>query len=141
MAVQTVVPNSKGRIVARFDGRCYSGQYSTNGTRFTASSQDFSIKVFDTEDDGNWKQLKHIRANQGRWTLTDTTLSPNERHIAFSSIIPIITVASIDAESSGDSRPNATRTINVSANDDVDEFGVWRVLHRLTSALTWFESP
>lgn len=41
--------------------------------------QGSQIRIYDVES--GWKVQKNIRARSLRWTITDTSLSPNQRHL------------------------------------------------------------
>lgn len=43
------------------------------------SIQDSDIKIYDV--DNGWKVKKNIRARSLRWTITDTSLSPDQRFL------------------------------------------------------------
>lgn len=46
--------------------------------------QGSQIKIYDV--DSGWKVQKNIYAKSLRWTITDTSLSPDQRHLVSSSI-------------------------------------------------------
>ncbi|KAE8209723.1 hypothetical protein CF327_g6328 [Tilletia walkeri] len=105
------VPNSAGVEVARYDDRCYCGQYSEDSTFFYSCTKNFMLHMYDTTRAqppppaghglaqryrANGSQLtslrtiKSIKCRGGDWTITDANLSPDNRFMIYSSISPYI---------------------------------------------------
>lgn len=92
---QHYIPNQRlGHTMAQFDSRAYSGQFSQDGKFFYTCCQDFTIHLFETQDPHKFSEYKVIPAHIGRWTITDASLSADNRFVAYSSITPIVHVAS-----------------------------------------------
>ncbi|KAJ7292730.1 WD40 repeat-like protein [Mycena rebaudengoi] len=99
-----LIPNSNGTAVAEYDANVYTAQYSGDSSFFYTCSQDFRLNIFDTtvpavarergirqssSDDylkTNMKVINSIRAQPGRWTVTDANLSPDNERLIYSSI-------------------------------------------------------
>ena len=84
------VPKPNGRTLKSFESRTYSGQYSGDGTFFYATTQDFTVHIYDTSDNDNWRTYDSVHAEFGRWTLTDAVMSSDNELLAYSSITPIV---------------------------------------------------
>ncbi|KAL0391068.1 UNVERIFIED_CONTAM: LEC14B protein [Sesamum calycinum] len=71
-------------------GRFSSGdcRHVLNGSLFVAAFQGSQIRIYDV--DGGWKVQKNILARSLRWTITDTSLSPDQRYLVYASMSPII---------------------------------------------------
>lgn len=66
--------------------RAYIGQYSADGKFFIAAFQDRRVRLYDTER--KWRIRKDVTTRMTRWTITDTTLSPDQKFLVYSSISP-----------------------------------------------------
>lgn len=89
-----LVPNSPGALVAQYDDKVYSGQFSLDASIFYSCTQDHNIWVYDANSTGDkatdhvsghqsrMKILNRVRGIYGNWTVTDSHLSPdNERFV------------------------------------------------------------
>ncbi|KAF9245903.1 WD40 repeat-like protein [Melanogaster broomeanus] len=101
-----LIPNSNGTAVASHGANLYVGQYSKDSSFYYTCSQDFRLHVYDMtsppakyvkrsrnvlrgttlydesehDHESTLKVLKTIQGHPGRWTITDSHLSPdNER--------------------------------------------------------------
>lgn len=59
--------------------------------------------MYDTSNPYNWKYYKTAIYPYGRWTITDASLSPDNKFLAYSSIRSIVCLASTDPTLSDDS--------------------------------------
>ncbi|XP_020550232.1 LEC14B protein-like isoform X1 [Sesamum indicum] len=75
-------------VVDQMSTRAYVSQFSADGSLFVAAFQGSQIRIYDV--DGGWKVQKNIRARSLRWTITDTSLSPDQRRLVYASMSPII---------------------------------------------------
>ncbi len=50
------------------------------------------IRMYDVH--GGWRLLKDVHARNLRWTVTDTTLSSDQRFLLYSSITPVVHLVS-----------------------------------------------
>jgi DDB1- and CUL4-associated factor 11 len=86
LAVQPLIPSSKADLIINLNARCYSGQFSEDGSFFFACGQDFKVRMYDTSNPYDWKYYKTVHYYGGQWTITDASLSPDNKHLAYSSI-------------------------------------------------------
>ena len=92
-----MIPGSVTDKIISFDGtRCYSGQFSDDGNFFFSCSQDFKVRMYDTSNPFEWKYYKTVAYPFGYWTITDATLSPDNRFLAYSSMRNLVCLASTD---------------------------------------------
>ena len=82
-----------------FDSRCYSGQFSRDGNFFFACAQDYSVHMYDTSNPFQWKNYKTAYYPNGKWTITDATLSPDNQILAYSSIASTVYAVDTSPES------------------------------------------
>jgi len=92
--LKSMVPSTNADFIAHYDRRSYSGQFSEDGNFFYSCSQDFRVRMYDTSNPYQWKYYKTVDYIGGRWTITDATLSPDNRHLAYSSITTRVCLAS-----------------------------------------------
>ncbi|KAJ2998170.1 hypothetical protein HDV02_004762 [Globomyces sp. JEL0801] len=81
----------------QFQYHVYSCQFSTNGNYCYVATQDHSIAFYDTSDLTFRPSIK-FKASRGRWTITDHAISPDNRFIAYSSLVPYINLAQISED-------------------------------------------
>jgi len=101
---QTLIPTSKADLIVNLNARCYSGQFSEDGSFFFACGQDFKVRMYDTSNPYDWKYYKTVHYYGGQWTITDATLSPDNRNLAYSSIRSQVCLA--NTEQGDDSEPH-----------------------------------
>ncbi|ONH93728.1 hypothetical protein PRUPE_8G249600 [Prunus persica] len=66
-------------LVDHMPSRAYVSQFSADGSLFIAAFQDSQIRIYNV--DKGWKIQKNIHAKTMRWTVTDTSLSPDQHHL------------------------------------------------------------
>ncbi|KAG0135977.1 WD40-repeat-containing domain protein [Tuber indicum] len=98
LVAQLMVPSTNADFIVHYDTRSYSGQFSEDGNFFYSCSQDFRVRMYDTSNPYQWKYYKTVDYIGGRWTITDATLSPDNRHLAYSSITTRVCLASTAPE-------------------------------------------
>lgn len=96
LASQELIPSSKADMIVNLDARCYSGQFSEDGSFFFACGQDFKVRMYDTSNPYDWSYYKTVHYYGGQWTITDASLSPDNRHLAYSSIRSQVCLAPTD---------------------------------------------
>lgn len=96
LASQDLIPGSKADLIVNLNARCYSGQFSEDGSFFFACGQDFKVRMYDTSNPYDWKYYKTVHYYGGQWTITDASLSPNNKLLAYSSIRSQICLANTD---------------------------------------------
>jgi WD repeat-containing protein 23 len=65
--------------------------------------------LYDTQR--NWQLRKDVTTRMTRWTITDTTLSPDQRLLVYASISPVAFVVNVG--SSGDPVSSCSYTVYV----------------------------
>ncbi|KAK1003335.1 hypothetical protein LTR54_007849 [Friedmanniomyces endolithicus] len=104
LASQDLIPRSKADLIVNLNARCYSGQFSEDGSFFFACGQDFKVRMYDTSNPYDWKYYKTVHYYGGQWTITDASLSPDNKFLAYSSIRSQICLA--NTEQGDDSEPH-----------------------------------
>lgn len=80
-------------LVDQMSSRAYVSQFSNDGSLFVAGFQGSDIRVYDV--DRGWKLQKHILAKSLRWTVTDTSLSPDQQYLVYASMSPIVHIVDV----------------------------------------------
>lgn len=97
-----MIPSSTADTIIHYDAPVYSGQFSDDGNFFYAAVKDFRVRMYDTSNPYHWKYYKTVLMPQGRWTLTDASLSPDNKSCAYSSICNLVCLAPTDPNDAGD---------------------------------------
>lgn len=97
-----MIPGSPADKIIHYDSRSYSGQFSDDGNFFFCCAQDFKVRMYDTSNPYEWKYYKTVEYPYGQWTITDATLSPDNRHLVYSSIRSQAYLAPTDPEDDSD---------------------------------------
>ena len=58
--------------------------------------------MYDTSNPYNWKYYKTVVYPYGQWTITDASLSPDNKLLAYSSITSTVCLARTDPEETGE---------------------------------------
>ncbi|GER26515.1 transducin family protein / WD-40 repeat family protein, partial [Striga asiatica] len=87
------LPVNGPSIVDHMVSRAYVSQFSADGSLFVAAFQGSEIRIYDVEK--GWKVRKNVLARNLRWTITDTSLSPDQRHLVYASMSPIVHIVDI----------------------------------------------
>lgn len=58
--------------------------------------------MYDTSNPYSWKYYKTVDYPYGQWTITDASLSPDNKYLAYSSIRSVVCLAPTDPNESGD---------------------------------------
>ncbi|KAJ5780462.1 hypothetical protein N7457_005622 [Penicillium paradoxum] len=95
---QGLIPSSVADRIIHFETRSYSGQFSDDGNFFFCCAQDFKVRMYDTSNPYDWKYYKTVDYPFGQWTITDATLSPDNRFLVYSSIRSQAYMTSTDPE-------------------------------------------
>lgn len=109
------------------DSRAYVSQFSDDGSLLIAGFQGSDIRVYDV--DNYWKVQKNIIAKSLHWTITDTSLSPNKRHLAYASMSATVHIVDLGS-SMKESRANVTEVhdgLDFSAVGEEEAFGIFSV--------------
>uniref|UniRef100_A0A5B6YVN8 LEC14B homolog n=1 Tax=Davidia involucrata TaxID=16924 RepID=A0A5B6YVN8_DAVIN len=122
------LPISSPSRVDQMDSRAYISQFSADGSLFVAGFQESRIRVYNV--DAGWKVQKDIQARSLRWTITDTTLSPDQRFLVYASISPVVHIVHVGSAAT-ESLANITEIhdgLVFSDDDDGDySFGIFSV--------------
>ena len=89
-------------MIIQYDRRCYSGQFSDDGNFYFTCSQDFRVRMYDTSNPYEWKYYKSLPFDDGQWTISDATLSPDNKKLAYSSLKAVVNLASTDPTDQSD---------------------------------------
>ncbi|KAF8665431.1 hypothetical protein AX16_000450 [Volvariella volvacea WC 439] len=136
-----LVPNSNGITVSEYDSNIYTGQFSADSSFYYTCSQDFRLHIFDTNSsphpsefrtqsqyrsgmgfESYMKVMKSIIGHPGRWTITDANLSPDNQRIIYSSITPVVYMATtLD----GSTTQTPIRFTDRRRDDYWESFGIW----------------
>ena len=88
--------------IIHYDSRAYSGQFSDDGNFFFSCTQNFKVRMYDTSNPYEWRYYKTVDYPFGQWIITDASLSPDNRWLAYSSIRHVVCLASTDPSDSSD---------------------------------------
>ncbi|CAM8972388.1 unnamed protein product [Rhodiola kirilowii] len=113
-------------FIDRIKSRAYISQFSVDGSLFTTAFQGSFIRIYDVER--GWKVHKDVLARGLRWTITDTSLSPDQRYLVYASMSPIVHIVNITS-GSAESVANVTDVhdgLDFSV-DEEDDFSIFSV--------------
>ncbi|KAL4805543.1 WD40-repeat-containing domain protein [Aspergillus unguis] len=99
---QGLIPGTTADKIIHYDDKCYSGQFSDDGNFFFSCAQDFKVRMYDTSNPHEWKYYKTVEYPFGSWTISDATLSPDNRYLAYSSLRELVCLAPTDPADSSD---------------------------------------
>ncbi|XP_072954462.1 LEC14B homolog [Typha angustifolia] len=99
------VPHKGPCCVDSMDSEAYVSQFSLDGSLFVAGFRGSQIKIYDVVN--GWKVQKDISARSLRWTITDTSLSPDQRYLVYSSLSPVVHLVNVQ-NAAKESRANVT---------------------------------
>jgi len=134
LIAQSLIPSTPVDTIIHYDDRCYSGQFSDDGNFFFSCAQDFKVRMYDTSNPYDWKYYKTVDYHGGQWTITDASLSPDNRFLAYSSIRQIVCLASTDP--TDDSEPYMLDFSNLGRGQGTPRprrgwgyghFGIWSI--------------
>lgn len=97
-----MIPSSNPDIIVNYDEPVYSGQFSDDGNFFFSCVKDFRVRMYDTSNPYKWRYYKTVDYPFGEWTLTDATLTPDNKYLAYTSIQPKVCLAPTDPNDVGD---------------------------------------
>ncbi|KAI9885657.1 MAG: hypothetical protein M1823_002526 [Watsoniomyces obsoletus] len=99
--VQKMIPSSAADMVIKYPSNCYSGQFSDDGNIFFCCAKDFRVRMYDTSNPYRWKYYKTVHCPHGQWAITDGSLSPDNRFLAFTLMSPNVALVSTDPNDDG----------------------------------------
>ncbi|KAK3138798.1 hypothetical protein QOZ80_5AG0373540 [Eleusine coracana subsp. coracana] len=122
------IPKYGPELLDRMDSHAYVSQFSADGTLFVSGFQGSYIRIYDV--DRGWIVHKDIHARSLRWTISDVSLSPDQRYLVYSSLAPIIHIVNVGS-SARESYANVTDIhdeLDFSQHEDVQySFGIFSV--------------
>jgi WD repeat-containing protein 23 len=99
---QQLIPGTPADTIINYEAPVYSGQFSDDGNFFYSCVKDFNVRMYDTSNPYDWKYYKTVFYPFGHWTLTDASLSPDNKWLAYTSISPEVCLAPTDPNDTGD---------------------------------------
>jgi DDB1- and CUL4-associated factor 11 len=121
LMAQTLIPTTDPDMIIRYDRSVFSGQFSDDGNFFFSVVQDFTVRMYDTSNPYNWRHYKSVDYPFGSWTLTDASLSPDNKWLAYTSITPRVCLAPTDPNDTGD-----PYSLDLSGSEQAARAGGWR---------------
>ncbi|KAM0948566.1 putative transcription factor WD40-like family [Dioscorea sansibarensis] len=112
--------------VDRMDSRPYVSQFSADGSLLVVGLQGSRIKIYDV--DKGCALHKDIVSRSLQWTITDTSLSPDQRFLVYSSMSPVLHIVNVGtATTESHANINEIHENLVLSADDDDPFGIFSV--------------
>ncbi|KAH6648775.1 WD40-repeat-containing domain protein [Truncatella angustata] len=102
LVAQSLLPTTDAEMQINYDEPVYSGQFSDDGNFFYSCVKDFKVRMYDTSNPYNWRHYKTVAFPGGSWTLTDASLSPDNKWLAYTSIESRVCLAPTDPNDTGD---------------------------------------
>lgn len=127
---QEMLPSSNADTIINYDDPVYSGQFSDDGNFFFAVTKDFKVRMYDTSNPYNWRYYKTVVYPYGQWTLTDASLSPDNKYLAYTSIRSTVCLAPTDPNDMGDPynlELGEPRTAQNPRFERRGSFGIWSI--------------
>ncbi|KAL5782413.1 hypothetical protein ACOSP7_007442 [Xanthoceras sorbifolium] len=115
------------RSVDQMKSRVYVSQFSADGSLFVAGCQGSHIRIYNV--DKKWQIQKNIQAKSLGWTITDTSISPDQRFLVYASISPVVHIVNVGSATT-ESVANITEIhdgLDFSVDGDDEEFGIFSV--------------
>lgn len=97
-----MIPSTNADMIVHYDEPVYSGQFSDDGNFFFSANKDYKVRMYDTSNPYKWRYYKTVEYPFGQWTLTDASLSPDNRYLAYTSIRSQVCLAPTDPNDTGD---------------------------------------
>jgi DDB1- and CUL4-associated factor 11 len=119
---QGLIPVTKPEMIINFDACVFSGQFSDDGNFFYACGKDFKVRMYDTSNPHAWRHYKTVSYPGGQWTLTDGSLSRDNRWLAYTSISSIVCLAPTNPDDHGE-----PYTMNLRRGTRMPDYGIWSV--------------
>jgi DDB1- and CUL4-associated factor 11 len=97
-----MIPSSNADMIIHYNQPVYSGQFSDDGNFFFSANKDYHVRMYDTSNPYKWRYYKTVEYPFGQWTLTDASLSPDNKYLAYTSIRSTVCLAPTDPNDQGD---------------------------------------
>ncbi|KAK6820696.1 LEC14B protein [Apiospora arundinis] len=127
MMKQSMLPTTDAEMVIKYQEPVYSGQFSDDGNFFYACVKDFKVRMYDTSNPYNWRHYKTVAFPFGSWTLTDASLSPDNKWLAYTSIQSNVCLAPTDPNDTGDPYTLNLASAGPGGNGWHSAFGIWSI--------------
>ncbi|KAJ8118676.1 hypothetical protein ONZ43_g3944 [Nemania bipapillata] len=124
---QSMIPSTHADMVINYNENVYSGQFSADGNFFYACVKDFKVRMYDTSNPYNWRHYKTVEFPFGSWTLTDASLSPDNKWLAYTSIQSNVCLAPTDPNDTGDPYTLSLSEHGARRSQWGDSFGIWSI--------------
>ncbi|KAI1815421.1 WD40-repeat-containing domain protein [Poronia punctata] len=124
---QSMIPSTEPEMIIHYPDNVYSGQFSADGNFFYACVKDFQVRMYDTSNPYNWRHYKTVTFPFGSWTLTDATLSPDNKWLAYTSIQSNVCLAPTDPNDTGDPYTLSLTEHGSQRAGYRGTFGIWSV--------------
>ncbi|KAI0975828.1 WD40-repeat-containing domain protein [Xylaria arbuscula] len=124
---QSLIPRTDADMIINYDENVYSGQFSADGNFFYACVKDFRVRMYDTSNPYNWRHYKTVAYPFGAWTLTDASLSPDNKWLAYTSIHSNVCLAPTDPNDTGDPYTLSLSEHGARRGTWRDTFGIWSI--------------
>ncbi|TGJ79946.1 hypothetical protein E0Z10_g8815 [Xylaria hypoxylon] len=124
---QSMIPRTDADMIINYDDNVYSGQFSADGNFFYACVKDFKVRMYDTSNPYNWRHYKTVAFPFGSWTLTDASLSPDNKWLAYTSIQSNVCLAPTDPNDTGDPYTLSLSEHGSRQGTRRDSFGIWSI--------------
>jgi len=126
-----MIPASTSDMIVHFDEPVYSGQFSDDGNFFFSANKDYHVRMYDTSNPYSWRYYKTVEFPFGSWTLTDASLSPDNKYLAYTSINSNVCLAPTDPNDMGDPyNLDLAQSGRIRANHGFNgrrDFGIWSI--------------
>ena len=131
LLLQSMIPKNKTDVTIYFREPVYSGQFSRDGNFYFAGGADFKVRLYDTSNPYSWKHYKTVMHPWAQWTLTDASLSPDNKWLAYTSLSPKVCLTPTDPSDEGDPYTlDLGASVNNAGDGDEDmhrRFGIFSV--------------
>ncbi|KAI1736290.1 WD40-repeat-containing domain protein [Xylaria scruposa] len=127
MIAQSMIPRTDADMIINYDDNVYSGQFSDDGNFFYSCVKDFKVRMYDTSNPYNWRHYKTVAFPFGSWTLTDASLSPDNKWLAYTSIQSNVCLAPTDPNDTGDPYTLSLSEHGSRRGTWRDSFGIWSI--------------
>ncbi|KAI1419058.1 WD40-repeat-containing domain protein [Xylaria sp. FL1777] len=127
VVAQSMIPRTDADMIINYDENVYSGQFSADGNFFYACVKDFKVRMYDTSNPYNWRHYKTVSFPFGSWTLTDASLSPDNKWLAYTSIQSKVCLAPTDPNDTGDPYTLSLSEYGARRANWRDTFGIWSI--------------
>ncbi|KAI1819958.1 WD40-repeat-containing domain protein [Xylaria intraflava] len=127
MMAQSMIPRTDADMVINYNDSVYSGQFSADGNFFYACVKDFRVRMYNTSNPYDWRHYKTVEFPFGSWTLTDASLSPDNKWLAYTSIQSNVCLAPTDPNDTGDPYTLSLSQHGRQTTAWRSSFGIWSI--------------